>query len=158
MPSIGPFEFVILLVLAAVAVGLVFGVVAVARRGGGKDPAPVVAPQDLEPLIAHLVRERQLIQAIKEVRQSTGLGLAEAKAVVDGVAAGRSLYSRPSMARFQQMVLPPTPQDLPQDLPPDLATRVRQLKAAGRTEQAVHLVRGETGMEDREARLFVDSL
>ncbi|MBB2910517.1 hypothetical protein FHS43_001780 [Streptosporangium becharense] len=40
----------------------------------------------------------------------------------------------------------------------DLATRVRELKSAGRTEQAVHLVRGETGMGRREAELFVDGL
>ncbi|WP_157253535.1 hypothetical protein [Nonomuraea typhae] len=40
----------------------------------------------------------------------------------------------------------------------DLAWRVRDMKAAGRTEQAVFLVRGETGMGEDDARRFVNSL
>ena len=39
-----------------------------------------------------------------------------------------------------------------------LATRVRNLKEMGRTEQAVFLVRGETGMDESEAIRFVSSL
>lgn len=41
---------------------------------------------------------------------------------------------------------------------PDLADRARALKAAGRTEQAIHLVRGETGMDEAQAVAFVNSL
>ncbi|OUC82557.1 hypothetical protein CA984_41195, partial [Streptosporangium minutum] len=52
---------------------------------------------------------------------------------------------------------PPTP------LPPpgygaDLATRVRLLKTAGRSAQAVLLVRGETGMSEPDAQRFVDAI
>ncbi|MEU8249727.1 hypothetical protein [Nonomuraea sp. NPDC048916] len=43
----------------------------------------------------------------------------------------------------------------PQD---DLATRVRRLKEAGRTQQAIFLVRGETGIGQDEAAQFVNSL
>ncbi|MER6951192.1 hypothetical protein ABT294_44980 [Nonomuraea sp. NPDC000554] len=40
----------------------------------------------------------------------------------------------------------------------DLAARVRQLKASGRTEQAIHLVCGETGMDQMAATRFVESI
>ncbi|MDF5756701.1 hypothetical protein [Spongiactinospora sp. TRM90649] len=39
-----------------------------------------------------------------------------------------------------------------------LAERVRELKAAGRIEQAMFLVRGETGMGYAEAAVFVQSI
>ncbi|MEO3809338.1 hypothetical protein ABGB17_10095 [Sphaerisporangium sp. B11E5] len=158
MPSLGPAELIVLILLIVVIIGLVVGVTGRSRRRDGTTvavPAPV--PQDLEQLVGGLVRERRQIQAIKELRQRTGLGLADAKAVVDGVAAGQPLHSHPIMARFRPVQRTPLP-STPQDLPPDLATRVRQLKAAGREEQAIFLVRGETGMEEHEARLFVDSL
>ncbi|GII55632.1 hypothetical protein Pth03_40210 [Planotetraspora thailandica] len=38
----------------------------------------------------------------------------------------------------------------------DLATKVRGLKAQGRFEQAMFLVRGETGFSEEEARSFVE--
>ncbi|GAA4576399.1 hypothetical protein [Planotetraspora kaengkrachanensis] len=40
--------------------------------------------------------------------------------------------------------------------PADLATKVRGLKSQGRYEQAVFLVRGETGFSEDAARSFVD--
>ena len=69
---------------------------------------------------------------------------------------GHTMWSHPVLARFR-----PSPVALPYAgvvAGPDLATRVRELKAAGRAEQAIHLVRGETGMGQREAELFLDSL
>ncbi|GAA1270538.1 hypothetical protein GCM10009677_24160 [Sphaerisporangium rubeum] len=163
MPSIGPVEIFILLVLVLVVVvlGVIVGLTGVLRKGSGRRTGAVPANLDLEQLVVHLVRERRQIEAIKELRRHTGLGLADAKAVVDGVVVGRPLYDHPIMARYRPVrntPLPPLPEDAPQDLPPDLATRVRRLKAAGRDEQAIFLVRGETGMEEQEARLFVDNL
>ncbi|MBB4919131.1 hypothetical protein ACFY19_00025 [Streptosporangium saharense] len=40
----------------------------------------------------------------------------------------------------------------------DLASRVHDLKVSGRAEQAVLLVRGETGMTEPDARRFVDAI
>ena len=40
----------------------------------------------------------------------------------------------------------------------DLAARVRRLKADGRRDQAIFLVRGETGMDHDEASAFVDAI
>ncbi|GAA3231304.1 hypothetical protein [Nonomuraea helvata] len=61
----------------------------------------------------------------------------------------------------------PVPQRPPFAAPPaaqpgrsqeDLATRVRRLKQEGRTDQAIHLVIGETGMGHSEATQFVNAL
>jgi hypothetical protein len=158
MPNLGPVELSIIALLFAVILVIVFGIVMAARKG---DRAPVppptpMAPHDLQELVTQLTRQGRKIQAIKELRLYTGLGLAESKQVIDAVAMGHTMWSHPVLARFR-----PSPAALPYAGPvtgPDLATRVRELKAAGRAEQAVHLVRGETGMGQREAELFVDGL
>ncbi|GAA2776076.1 hypothetical protein [Nonomuraea dietziae] len=64
--------------------------------------------------------------------------------------AGRRLIDHPAMTRL--------PQPPPRLHQADLATRVRELKAAGREQQAVHLVIGETGMTQGEAQTFVQAL
>ncbi|MER5650913.1 ribosomal protein L7/L12 [Streptosporangium sp. NPDC002524] len=170
MPNIGPTELLILAVLLAVVLAVVIGVVVAAMKGaravsGGRAPVIPPTPQGLHETVTGLTRRGLKIQAIKELRQYTGLGLKESKMVVDAVAAGHDMWSHPVMAGFRpaRPVVPPNA-GVP-DAPgapvltgPDLATRVRGLKAAGRTEQAVHLVRGETGMGEREAELFVDTL
>jgi Ribosomal protein L7/L12 C-terminal domain len=47
-------------------------------------------PEGFEARTAALLRDGKKIQAIKELRLVTGLGLAEAKAITDGVENGRS--------------------------------------------------------------------
>jgi hypothetical protein len=158
MPNLGPVELVIVALLFAVILAIVLGAaVAVLRGNKASVPPPVPpAPQELQELVTQLTRQGRKVQAIKELRQHTGLGLAEAKKVIDAVAMGHTMWSHPVLARFR-----PSPVALPYAgavAGPDLATRVRELKAAGRAEQAIHLVRGETGMGQREAELFLDSL
>lgn len=86
----------------------------------------------------NLARGGKVIQAIKLIRTETGLGLKEAKEVGDALKDGALLPSRSA--------------------PSDLASRVRQMKRDGRTEHAVFLVRGETGMSEAEATSFVAQL
>ncbi|MEQ4719101.1 hypothetical protein [Nonomuraea sp. B19D2] len=50
------------------------------------------------------------------------------------------------------------PASQPRQSQDDLATRVRRLKQEGRTDQAIHLVIGETGMGHGEATQFVNTL
>ncbi|MFI7454167.1 ribosomal protein L7/L12 [Nonomuraea sp. NPDC049714] len=118
--------------------------VVINRRRAGITKAPPYAPEELDGALRELIRRDRKIQAIKLLREHTGMGLKQAKDAIDGLAAGRPLH-------------PPVTQ---QHAPPqeDLATRVRRLKESGRTEQAVFLVRGETGMDEAGATLFVDSL
>jgi hypothetical protein len=150
---------IILIPVIAVIAVIVFGVVMASQRAGGTSvPAgPPPNPQEFQRIVTEMTRQGRHVHAIKLVRQHTGLGLKEAKAVVDGVAMGHSMWSHPFLARFQAgQPFDRAPQ--PRIEGPDLAARVRGLKAAGRPEQAVYLVRGETGMSEQEAELFVNSL
>lgn len=145
MGNIGPFEIIVLLAIVA-AIG---GVILLALRAGGRPTADLAwrTPGFLPPLSDHLQeRVRELgvgrkVEAIRLIRQETGLGLKEAKTVADAIFANRFV---------------PTPPERPGT--GDLASRVQQLKAAGRAEQAIYLVRGETGMSQEQAEAFVNLL
>ncbi|WP_217707108.1 ribosomal protein L7/L12 [Nonomuraea rhodomycinica] len=144
-----PFGFVVLLA-AIVAV-----TVTRATRGGtppSRMPPPA-GPQELDARVRHLAANGQAIHAIKLLRQHTGMGLKEAKDAVDGLAHGRPI-------RHPALQPHPTPRPVapPTGHSADLASRVRALKCDGRTEQAVFLVRGETGMDHDEATAFVGSV
>ncbi|MFF5207617.1 ribosomal protein L7/L12 [Streptosporangium sp. NPDC000396] len=136
MPSLGSTELFILLVVLAL---LIIGLVLLVRRRP-RTPAPRLSPLELHQQVAALAAAQEMIPAIKLVREQTGLGLAEAKRYVDDLAAGRAFA-------------PVSPGN-----GADLATRVRQLKTAGRTEQAMLLVRDETGMSEPDAQRFVESI
>ncbi|WP_066370981.1 hypothetical protein [Herbidospora mongoliensis] len=146
MGSVGPTELVILLIILGAIAGIIFLAV---RAAGGRPRAqvaywaPGVIPQIAEPVrerVRELGAENRLIEAIKVVRQETGLGLRDAKFVTESIIAGRYL---------------PTSTERALQTGPDLASRVRELKEAGRTEQAIFLVRGETGMNRQQAEAFV---
>ncbi|GAB1818481.1 hypothetical protein [Herbidospora sp. RD11066] len=142
----GGTELIILLII----LGAIAGIILLAVRAAGGRPraqvaywAPGVIPQIAEPVrerVRELGAENRLVEAIKVVRQETGLGLRDAKFVTESIIAGRYL---------------PTSTERALQTGPDLATRVRELKEAGRTEQAIFLVRGETGMNQEQAEGFV---
>lgn len=135
-----------LLILLAVLVVLVGVVVAVGLLARGRTPAPprplpeVPLPVELQSRLRTLSAQGQKIQAIKELREATGLSLLDAKNTVDAIAAGGT---RPVPAA------PPRA---------DLAYRARSLAAAGRQDEAVRLVGAETGMSAPEATAFLRSL
>lgn len=89
--------------------------------------------------VLDLVRANRKINAIKSVREHTGLGLAEAKFLVDAIAAGRWAPAPPAHDQ-------------------SLADRVRDLLAQDRVADAVMLVARETGMTQDEASRFIGSL
>ncbi|MEU8171659.1 ribosomal protein L7/L12 [Microbispora hainanensis] len=145
MPNLGPAELVVLAVIVIALVGVAVAAVRAGARPSGplawRSPGllpPVSA--DLQHRVRDLYAENKKIEAIKLIREQTGLGLKEAKDLAETLAAGRPLPVAPDHAQ------------------PDLASRVRELKAAGRGEQAVFLVRGETGMGQAEAERFVDAI
>ncbi|MFC4533800.1 hypothetical protein [Sphaerisporangium dianthi] len=157
MSNLGLPELLILIVVVAVIVAVVLVAIRIGRAGNRSSSVPQMrpmTPEELHQVVTRLTLQGRQIQAIKELRDFTRLDLPTSKAVVDGVAMGRDMWSHPAMTRFR----PADHDALPRTAGPDLATRVRELKAAGREEQAVHLVRGETGMGEHEARTFVDSL
>ncbi|WP_146607681.1 hypothetical protein [Spongiactinospora gelatinilytica] len=149
MAGLGPAELLILGGFFIFAVLVVIGVISLARtaaRNRGEHvprPSPVLS-YDLERRVRALTDADRLLHAIKLIRQETTLGLKEAKPAAEAIAAGRPLSVSPGR--------PVSP------LIGTLAGRARELKASGRFEQAVHLVRGETGMGQAEAAAFVNAL
>ncbi|MEU4548024.1 hypothetical protein [Nonomuraea dietziae] len=154
MPNIGVPELLILLPVVGIIAAIIAAVAINAGKAArGRTPQPTIAPTtpaELENDLQTLVNQGKTILAIKILRQHTGLSLQDAKTAVDGMRAGRRLVDHPAMARL--------PQPPPRAHQADLATRVRELKAAGREQQAVHLVIGETGMTQSEAQTFVQAL
>ena len=135
-----------MLILAIILIALL-GVLLAAMRAGARPAGPLAwrspglmppVSADLQHRVRDLYAENKKIEAIKLIREQTGLGLKEAKELGDALASGQ-----------------PVP---PGHAGPDLASRVRALKASGRAEQAVFLVRGETGMGQSEAERFVDAV
>ena len=161
MPNLGAVD---LLFLAGIAVIVVGVVILVATRGARRNSnraafAPMggdfaLSAFELERRLGDLLTERKKIAAIKLLRERTGLGLKEAKDLVEALERGQSIAGHPALAGFSGRYA-----DRPQvPFGADLAARARGLKADGREGQAIHLVRGETGMGQEEAELFVRGL
>lgn len=114
---------------------------------GHRPPPTAAIPSDLRDHLLRLIAQGRKIEAIKVLRgRQPSLGLKQARDMVESLQAGT-----PTLAPQ-----PPRP-----SVPPattDLADRVRSLKAQNREEQAIHLVRGETGMDQAEATAFVDAI
>ena len=98
---------------------------------------------DVEQQIRELAARGEKIQAIKLLREATGWGLAEAKAAVDALEAGRALPELPTV------VARPT---APSDLPPD----VRATAEGGNRILAIKMLRERTGLGLAEAKDWLD--
>lgn len=156
-----------IVVIAAVAVIAAKAANGNTRAGSvntsARRPMGPMSPHELEHQVHAMLDDGKMIPAIKLVREQTGLGLKEAKDLVDGAKLGRRIIDHPAVARLTGGPQPfATPGRTPAPGPAlgqaDLASRVRELKSAGRTEQAIFLVRGETGMEQADAEHFVESI
>jgi ribosomal protein L7/L12 len=110
-----------------------------------KPPADPVSRDELHRQVADLLRQRRKIQAVKLVREQTGLGLAEAKAVVDRVEAGQPLP-------------PVAPAGQPAVVRPEVVEQVAELKRRNQPIQAIRLLRQHTRMGLAEAKRYVDRL
>jgi Ribosomal protein L7/L12 C-terminal domain len=90
-----------------------------------------------------LTADGKLIQAVKVVRELTGMGLKDAKDTAEAIRDGRYLVAGAAGAAPGVA---------------DLADRVRALKAEGQWHAASALVCAETGMAKSEADRFVAAL
>ena len=147
-----------ILVACAIAIAFVGVVVANHRRGGAAPvparPAPSV-PADLASLDETAFRSRLIqeidagrtIEAIKWVRARTGLGLKEAKEVVDALAAGDvgvTLERHPGQIAGLDDA--------------DFAASLVVEIAAGRKLEAIRLYRERTGLGLKQAKDAVEAL
>jgi ribosomal protein L7/L12 len=158
-------DLLLILVLGAVIVGVLF----VLRSrdpdqpsvsGQQKAQAPVsrLLSQPIDPMVVSVVvgllgRSRKF-QAIKELRRATGLGLADARALIDAIQSG---HRPPSTVIPGEAVDVSTP-DASSKPAAGLAERARNLRATGREVEAIRLVCDETGMGILDAQNFVRSL
>jgi ribosomal protein L7/L12 len=115
-----------------------------------RERTPVVAPRPVRAVdpqtqvrLTELVEQGNKIQAIKDLRAATGLGLREAMNAVDAIAAGHNVSG---------VLLPH------RDVPAATEERARELIAQGRRIQAVMLVGEEMGLGLEEAKNVVDCL
>lgn len=117
--------------------------------------SPTVVTADAAHEVERLLSQGQKIPAIKLVREQTGLGLAEAKNLIDTwpnaitVAQHRvAPYASPPAA------VPPVAQG---ELPPDVIAQIDHLVAADQRIQAIKLFRAATGVGLKEAKDRIDA-
>ena len=148
-------DLLIVLAVAAVAILVLIGIRATnrARTEVPANPArrEALLRQPLETAlvarIADLCTAGLKIQSIKELRDATGLGLKDAKDLVEAIQAGH----RPAPL-VQGEILAARVHTR------DLADRARKLMADGQEVQAIRLVCDETGMGIADAQKFVKAL
>ncbi|MET9021635.1 ribosomal protein L7/L12 [Actinopolymorpha sp. NPDC004070] len=145
------------------------------RTPGSGQPARTgtarILNQPVDPMVVavvvSLLGQNKKIKAVKELRESTRLGLADAKALVEAIAAGH----RPPTVVLRGDAVDVTPPTSARDphgspvsqesagpSPADLAGRARSLRSQGLESEAVQLVRAETGMGLADAQRFVRAL
>lgn len=105
---------------------------------------------DLAQRIGELVAAGRTIDAIKELRAATGFGLAEAKDVIDALAAGRPLSAELSqrLAATAAAATAGGAEELPAD--------VRAAATRGHRIEAIKLLRGQRGLGLKEAKDLLD--
>jgi large subunit ribosomal protein L7/L12 len=128
---------VVLGVVIAVVIALILF-----RRPRQEPPRSVALPGDLTARLRALVAEGRKIQAIKELRERTGMSLVDAKNRVE-----RLPPSGP--------VPPPAP---PAELSAAALAQAKALIAAGNPIQAVKVIRDDTGWSLQQSKETMDRL
>ena len=148
------------LIIIAVVVVLVVAAALWLRRLGGASASssPPVLPNNrppvlLDPAGEHAVRSLlaggNKLEAIKRVRELTGLGLKEAKDYVD---------SLPLSSPAPMATPAPTPATATSSVDVQNDPQVRELLIAGNKIQAIKRVRELTGLGLKEAKDLVDAM
>jgi hypothetical protein len=151
--------------IVIVLVGVILGVIRQRRRTPAGDVLTMpLDPGKLERVVALLDRGRK-IQAVKELRSGTSMGLAEAKTLTEAIQSGHRppapVTRTEEVGADEPSASATTPQpNRPESgrSEPDLAERARTLRAEGREIMAVRMVCDETGMNILDAQKFVRAL
>lgn len=152
-------DLLIVLVVSAVIVLVMIGIRASNRAKAAVPASPdprreALLRSPLDPVLVKrvidLCTSGKKIQAIKELREATGLGLREAKDLVDAIDAGHRPANLVQGEVIAERITPARQ--------PDLADRARKLREAGQEVNAIRLVCDETGMGLLDAQKFVRAL
>jgi ribosomal protein L7/L12 len=132
--------------------------------GGWRPPSidsamapPLSLPGAVRERVDLLLRQGKKIEAIKEVRAASGVGLKQAKDYVEGLEAG-------ALPRGLDVFRPPTvaaatpAARMPIVLSPDAEREVRREITAGNTIMAIKLVREATSAGLKECKDFVEGM
>ena len=120
------------------------------RSAAPPPPAGMTTTTTLSPLDHHvrkLVAEGEKIEAIKAVREHTGLGLKEAKDYVEAI---------PNVVPLSQLARPA--EAIGRADPEVMRQQATALVARGKPIDAIKLVRERTGLGLKEAKDYVDAL
>ena len=90
--------------------------------------------------IADLIQQGRKLEAIKLIREESGVGLAEAKAAVDQLSGAQALGRSEAAA------------------PEDVDAEVQALAYEGRTIEAIKRLREQTGLGLKEAKALIEQL
>ena len=128
----------------------------------GQGPLPFATPPTVVTAeaardIEQLLSQGQKITAIKLMREQTGLGLAQAKDLIDSWPSGVSVAQRgfaPYVAASTAAVPPPVGRGV---LPPDVIAQIDRLVAADQRIQAIKVFRAATGVGLKEAKDRIDA-
>jgi ribosomal protein L7/L12 len=152
------------ILLALGVIGFVIAIALVSRASAARGATAAPTAPDLSGLDDDAFRERVVgeidagrkIEAIKLVRERTQLGLADAKALVDALAAGDDGVdldlSRRSVEQEQEDLAAVLVDD------PELAAQLVVEIAAGRKIEAIKLLRERTGLGLKEAKDAIEAL
>lgn len=153
-----PLVLIAALVIGVVVVLLIIAILRWQRAGinvpispalptAERPPQAAPLPSDLEAQARALLARGKKIEAIKLVRQSTQLGLKEAKEYVDALSAGGSFTLPETTEASQPATLTSAAQD-----------EVLALLAQGRKIEAIKVARQHTGWGLKEAKDYVETL
>lgn len=150
-------ESVLIIAIATFAVGFFVGRITASRNGTQtSSPRPQWTgsiPDDLDVRVRSFLDQGRKIEAIKELRHYTSLGLKEAKEIVDGMAAGTHQISTSGSSFSVATGSPASGGD-----PADSMSRVKQLLRSGKKIEAIKQYREVMGTGLKEAKDAVDRM
>ena len=134
----------------AVIIAAALAAILVSRLGARSrvDPTQVSIDAAVAAEVKRLYAGGDKPQAVNTLRAATGLGLADAVRIADKLGAAEKRPTAPAIAAGVEQA----------GIGPDHRDELRSLVAAGRSVEAIGLVRQLTGMPLEDARDFVDRL
>jgi len=149
------------ILLIAAVIALVFVLAWSARkRRSYVDPTQVTIDAALAGQVTELYQQGKKVEAVKLLREQTGLSLADAVTIVEKIASrsktGPNTGSTTAVRKERASRSDTAPSTAPVDL--DTELEVRSLVADGDKATAISLVRARTGWNRSAATEYVDSL
>jgi len=149
------------ILLIAAVIALVFVLAWSARkRRSYVDPTQVTIDAALAGQVTELYQQGKKVEAVKLLREQTGLSLADAVTIVEKIASrsktGPNTGSTTAVRKERASRSDTAPSTAPVDL--DTELEVRSLVADGDKATAISLVRARTGWNRSAAAEYVDSL